>query len=119
MESLLFASQALADAGEAAPMLGQLITQVDPTTTAVWMPGFLEFVAVIAGAVSGALTACDKRLDIGSASCLPLFLLAGSAPGKQAQRDQRRHCRRPGACRPHWRAHHKQNPNTTPSAVEA
>ena len=64
MESLLFASQALADAGEAAPMLGQLITQVDPTTTAVWMPGFLEFVAVIAGAVSGALTACDKRLDI-------------------------------------------------------
>ena len=65
------------------------------------------------------INAVDKRLDIGSASCLPLFLLAGSAPGKQAQRDQRHHCRRPGACRPHWRAHHKQNPNTTPSAVEA
>ena len=73
MESLLFASQALADAGEAAPMLGQLITQVDPTTTAVWMPGFLEFVAVIAGAVSGALTACDKRLDIVGVCVLALI----------------------------------------------
>ena len=77
MESLLFASQALADAGEAAPMLGQLITQVDPTTTAVWMPGFLEFVAVIAGAVSGALTACDKRLDIVGVCVLALITSLG------------------------------------------
>ncbi len=65
------------------------------------------------------INAVDKRLDIGSAGYLPLFPLDGSAPGKQTRRDQRRHCRRPGACHPHWRAHHKQNPNTTPSAVEA
>ena len=48
----------------AAPLLDLLITAADPAKTAVWMPGALEFVAVIAGAVSGALTACEKRLDI-------------------------------------------------------
>ncbi len=77
METLLFASQALADAGDASSMLGQLITQVDPTTTAVWIPGFLELIAAIAGAVSGALTACDKRLDIVGVCVLALITSLG------------------------------------------
>lgn len=64
--------------GDAAdPLLHLLITAADPAKTAVWIPGALEFVAVIAGAVSGALTACEKRLDILGVCVLALITSLG------------------------------------------
>lgn len=77
METLLFASQALADSGDAASLVSSLVTKVDPATTSVWMPSILEFIAVIAGAVSGALTACEKRLDIVGVCVLALITSLG------------------------------------------
>ena len=65
------------------------------------------------------IDAVDKRLNIGGAGHLSPFLLARIASSKQTRCKQHRHCRHPDASGPHCRAHHKQNPNTTPSAVEA
>lgn len=78
MEALLaLVAGATSDGGAAVPFIEGLLTAGDPSTTAVWVPGALEFVAVIAGAVSGALTAYEKRLDILGVCVLALITSLG------------------------------------------
>lgn len=73
----MFLAGATSGGEDALPLLDMLITASDPAQTAVWMPGALEFVAVIAGAISGALTACEKRLDILGVCVLALITSLG------------------------------------------
>lgn len=66
----------IAEASSVLDMLGQmassLTTTVDPTLTTVTMPGVLEVGAALCGALTGALVACERRLDIVGVATLAL-----------------------------------------------
>lgn len=50
--------------GVLSTLAGLFLTSADPAKAALSLPPILDLGAVAAGAVSGALEACDKRLDI-------------------------------------------------------
>lgn len=66
----------IAEAASVLDMLGQvagsLTTSVDPTLTTVTMPGVLEVGAALCGALTGALVACERKLDIVGVATLGL-----------------------------------------------
>lgn len=64
--------------GQAAEAItDMLLTSADPTQTAVAIPAVLELGAVMAGAISGALDGCDKKLDIIGVCVLALITALG------------------------------------------
>lgn len=79
MEDILLTLVAGAtSSGDAASSLIDLITTADdPTASAVTLPPLLEFGAVVTGAISGALVACDKKLDIIGVCVLALITALG------------------------------------------
>ena len=66
----------IADAAPFADAIGQamsaLTTTVDPTLTTVTMPGVLEVGAALCGALTGAMVACERKLDIVGVATLGL-----------------------------------------------
>ena len=58
-------------------LIDMLFTSTGPTTAAVSIPAFLELGAVVAGAVSGALDGCNKRLDMLGVCVLALITALG------------------------------------------
>lgn len=77
LDSLLPLLGATSEGGAGDALLGALLTTADPTLAAVAVPGFLELGAVVAGAVSGALVACKKNLDIIGVCVLALVTALG------------------------------------------
>lgn len=68
---------ATSDGGAAASLAELLTTTADPASTALTIPAFFELGAVVAGAISGALEACSKRLDIIGVCVLGLITALG------------------------------------------
>lgn len=68
---------ATSDGGAAASIVELLTTTADPSSNALTIPAFFELGAVVAGAISGALEACNKRLDIIGVCVLGLITALG------------------------------------------
>jgi uncharacterized membrane protein YeiH len=75
--TVAFIAQITALGGGAQALLGGVFTGTNPTDAQVIIPSALELVAVIAGAVAGALTACNRRLDIVGVCMLALISSLG------------------------------------------
>ena len=68
---------ATSDGGAAVSIVELLTTTADPSSNALTIPAFFELGAVVAGAISGALEACNKRLDIIGVCVLGLITALG------------------------------------------
>ena len=79
MEDMLMAlvAGATADGGAGESLVDLITTTADPSASAVALPTFLDLGAVTAGAISGALVACDKKLDIIGVCVLALITALG------------------------------------------
>jgi uncharacterized membrane protein YeiH len=79
MEAFLtdLVNQVFAVAGDIGAALGSATAASNPTDASVWVPSAIEFLAVIAGALAGALTACERGLDIVGVCTLALITSLG------------------------------------------
>ena len=55
---------ATATGGLLQAIIGAVTTTIDPHISSVTMPWVLEYAAVVSGALSGAMVACERKLDI-------------------------------------------------------
>ena len=66
MDPLTLCMSAVADGSGSfiSAVIDTITTTVDPHVSTITMPGVLEYAAVVSGALSGAMIACERKLDI-------------------------------------------------------